>query len=80
MPLLELDGPRQDGQLCPKCSKGVLEYKKGRYGGFLGCNKFPKCSYTSNMGINLQKLANDLLEIKGKRKKKRRSKKKAKKI
>lgn len=28
---------------CEKCKDGVMEVKKGRFGPFLGCNKYPEC-------------------------------------
>lgn len=29
--------------VCPKCGKGLMVERKGRYGAFLGCNRFPAC-------------------------------------
>ena len=75
-----LDEPKQGGQLCPKCSKGVLERKTGKYGAFLGCTRYPDCHYTSNMGVNLQKLATDLLKSKKKKTRRGNKKKTAKKL
>lgn len=34
---------------CPKCRKGVLVRRAGKYGEFLGCNRFPKCANTSKI-------------------------------
>jgi DNA helicase-4 len=31
---------------CPQCKTGTLELKKGKYGTFYGCNKYPLCSHT----------------------------------
>lgn len=71
-----LEEPKQGGQLCPKCHKGILEVKNGKYGGFLGCTRYIShgCTFSSNVGVNLQKLATDLLKVK--KKKTRRGKKK----
>lgn len=33
-------------EVCPECENGFLVGKKGRYGPFLGCSQFPRCSYT----------------------------------
>lgn len=33
---------------CPKCG-GKLSMKKGKYGSFYGCSKFPKCRYTKQV-------------------------------
>lgn len=32
-------------RMCPKCKRGVIERKTGRYGVFYGCSAFPKCRY-----------------------------------
>ncbi len=34
--------------ICPVCS-GLLVSKKGKYGEFLGCSNFPKCTYTTSL-------------------------------
>jgi len=34
--------------VCPKCG-GKLVLRKGKYGKFLGCSKYPKCKYTQNI-------------------------------
>ncbi|MET4728546.1 DNA helicase-4 [Lysobacter enzymogenes] len=31
--------------LCPRCKRGVIERKTGRYGVFYGCSAFPRCRY-----------------------------------
>ncbi|WP_433745153.1 NERD domain-containing protein [Falsibacillus pallidus] len=36
------------GNSCPRCN-GELSIKKGKYGGFYGCNNFPKCRYTQKI-------------------------------
>lgn len=41
--------PREDGsdpRICPKCGKGHLSIKFGKFGAFLGCSNYPECSYT----------------------------------
>ena len=41
--------PREDGsdpRTCPKCGKGRLSIKFGKFGAFLGCSNYPECSYT----------------------------------
>ena len=35
---------------CPECKGGELEPRRGRYGPFWGCRRFPDCSYTRKMG------------------------------
>jgi ssDNA-binding Zn-finger/Zn-ribbon topoisomerase 1 len=34
--------------ICPNCG-GKLVMRKGKYGKFLGCNKYPRCKYTQNI-------------------------------
>lgn len=34
--------------ICPQC-KNSLVVRNGRYGPFLGCSKFPKCTYKQNL-------------------------------
>lgn len=31
---------------CPKCGSGFLVERTGKYGDFLGCNRYPNCRYT----------------------------------
>jgi cobaltochelatase CobS len=35
---------------CPACSVGTLIEKQGRYGAFVGCNRYPECSYIAKEG------------------------------
>ena len=34
---------------CPKCNEGHLILRKGKFGKFMGCTKYPKCDYTSKL-------------------------------
>ncbi len=36
-------GTAPAGIICPKCGKGLMVERKGRYGAFLACNRFPAC-------------------------------------
>lgn len=38
----------QDVEKCPKCSVGMLKKRKGKFGDFWGCSKYPNCHYTAN--------------------------------
>ncbi|MBR9703165.1 DNA topoisomerase I, partial [Candidatus Woesearchaeota archaeon] len=38
-----------EGKPCPKCGDGTLIIKKGRFGMFLGCDKYPKCKTIVNI-------------------------------
>jgi DNA topoisomerase-1 len=41
----ELQGPKDTGELCPKCEKGNLVTREGKYGMFTACSRFPKCKF-----------------------------------
>lgn len=42
---LELAGPRDTGELCPKCGKANLVEREGRFGRFIACGSYPKCKF-----------------------------------
>lgn len=62
----------QAGEMCPKCYKGVLLKRNGKFGKFYGCNRYPYCIFTEKTNQDLQNLAGKLLN----KKKPRRGKKK----
>jgi len=37
---------------CPKCKKGDLHMRRGKYGNFVACNKYPKCKTTFSLPSN----------------------------
>jgi len=41
----ELEGPKQTGEKCPDCKKGMLIERDGRYGRFISCDTYPKCKF-----------------------------------
>lgn len=41
----ELQGPKDTGEVCPKCGKGNLVTREGKFGFFTACSRFPKCKY-----------------------------------
>ncbi|OHB10218.1 MAG: hypothetical protein A3H60_01770 [Candidatus Zambryskibacteria bacterium RIFCSPLOWO2_02_FULL_44_12b] len=41
----ELKGPKDTGELCPKCGKGNLVTREGKFGMFTACSRFPKCKF-----------------------------------
>ena len=43
----EADGPPLlgVGEVCPECGVGELVAKRGRFGAFVGCNRYPDCKY-----------------------------------
>ncbi|OHA91246.1 MAG: DNA topoisomerase I [Candidatus Zambryskibacteria bacterium RIFCSPHIGHO2_01_FULL_49_18] len=41
----ELKGPKDTGEICPKCGEGNLVTREGKFGMFTACSRFPKCRY-----------------------------------
>lgn len=41
-----------DLRKCPSCEDGRLSLKFGKFGGFVGCNKYPDCRYTRQLSVN----------------------------
>lgn len=41
-----LDGQVTSNEVCPDCKDGFLVQRKGKYGPFYGCSRFPGCRYT----------------------------------
>lgn len=41
----EMEGPKEIGRDCPKCGKGKLVEREGRFGKFITCSTYPKCKY-----------------------------------
>jgi DNA topoisomerase-1 len=39
----------REGQPCPQCKEGKLVLRRGIYGEFLACDKFPKCRHTEKI-------------------------------
>ncbi|MBT3866240.1 DNA topoisomerase I [Candidatus Woesearchaeota archaeon] len=37
---------------CPKCKKGVIQIRTGRFGKFVACNKYPDCENTYSLPAN----------------------------
>lgn len=40
------------GIVCPQCKEGELVIRFGKAGSFVGCSRFPECSFTSNFSRN----------------------------
>ena len=38
------------GETCPECGKGTLVARRGRFGPFAGCDRYPDCSYIRRAG------------------------------
>ncbi|HEU4405835.1 MAG TPA: type I DNA topoisomerase [Polyangiaceae bacterium] len=61
---------RETNIVCEKCNEARLVLKKGRYGDFLGCARYPKCDLTRPvpLGISCPKCkTGELVEIKPKK-------------
>jgi DNA topoisomerase-1 len=43
----ELEGV---GEVCPECGQGQLAARRGRFGPFVGCNRYPDCRYIHKRG------------------------------
>lgn len=40
-----IEGPKETGEICPKCKTGKLVERTGKYGKFISCSGYPKCKY-----------------------------------
>lgn len=38
--------PEKIGEKCPKCGQGELVIRRGKFGKFIACSRFPECDYT----------------------------------
>jgi len=36
---------------CPNCKKGMLQIRKGKFGRFIACEKYPKCNHTYKLPV-----------------------------
>jgi DNA topoisomerase-1 len=39
-----------EGEVCPQCGEGTLVGKNGRFGPFVGCSRYPDCTYIKKEG------------------------------
>jgi ssDNA-binding Zn-finger/Zn-ribbon topoisomerase 1 len=39
----------ESAEPCPKCRRGVLVRRNGRYGEFLACSRLAQCEYTTDV-------------------------------
>jgi DNA topoisomerase-1 len=39
-----------EGEVCPQCGEGTLVGKRGRFGPFVGCSRYPECTYIRKEG------------------------------
>lgn len=66
-----MEGPKKTGKNCPKCEKGELMEREGRYGKFIACSNYPKCKYieqdeemrkANSTGVSCNKCSNGFME------------------
>jgi DNA topoisomerase-1 len=38
------------GETCPQCGEGTLQSKRGKFGPFVGCSRYPDCNYIRKEG------------------------------
>ena len=43
-----MEGPKETGEMCPRCEKGKLLERDGRFGKFIACANYPKCKFIKN--------------------------------
>ena len=39
-----------EGETCPQCGEGTLQTRRGRFGAFVGCSRYPDCTYIKKEG------------------------------
>jgi DNA topoisomerase-1 len=39
-----------EGEICPECGQGTLVGKRGRFGPFVGCSRYPDCTFIKKEG------------------------------
>jgi DNA topoisomerase-1 len=51
-PLPGEEAPPQagEGEVCPQCGEGTLVGKRGKFGPFVGCSRYPDCTYIRKEG------------------------------
>lgn len=42
-------GNQVASETCPRCGDGFLSQRKGKYGPFVACTRYPKCEFTRNI-------------------------------
>ena len=72
LPKMDLKAePELVGRKCPECEEGDLVYREGRYGRFIGCNRFPKCRFTEQIlvktGVTCAQNGGEIIEKKTRR-------------
>ncbi|MHB8930441.1 MAG: DNA topoisomerase family protein, partial [Melioribacteraceae bacterium] len=45
--------PEPTGDICPKCGSNTV-YREGKFGRFIGCEKYPDCDFTKIVTLGLK--------------------------
>jgi len=45
----DTNGSTTSREICPKCGKGFLAQRSGKFGPFQGCSTYPRCKFTQNI-------------------------------
>jgi len=59
----ELEGPKETGEICPKCGEkngGKLVSREGRFGSFISCSRYPKCKFIKEDEEEVKKKMTDV--------------------
>jgi DNA topoisomerase-1 len=51
---IKLVGEARTGRACPTCSEGELVEKRGRFGRFIGCSRYPECKHTEAISTGVR--------------------------
>lgn len=49
IPIEDASGNQVTSEMCPRCGDGFLTQKKGKYGPFIACTRYPRCEFTKNV-------------------------------
>jgi DNA topoisomerase-1 len=55
----KVDETGKDPRICPKCTEGRLHLKLSKFGGFIGCSRYPECDYTRTFTQETQENSDD---------------------
>lgn len=59
---IEYCNAKIDSFTCPKCQKGWLVERRGKFGRFMACSAFPNCDFTQNKEKYSEQINNEIIE------------------